>query len=497
MTKIRVQGSRFVDEQGRHVILHGINMVCKEKSIDYIGKWDETDFRKLKQWGFNLIRLGIIWDGVEPEPGSFDDSYLERLRGLIRLAHRYDQYVFLDMHQDLYSSLYGDGAPAWATLSDNEEYVPAELWSDAYLFNGAVQKAFDHFWNNTPGPDGIGIQDHYVKTWRRVVERLGSEPNVIGYDIMNEPFIGSGVQFIIRNLFSAYGQMLAERTGLDAPDMEELTGMWMDPAKKLEALELLEQPDAYRTIMDAIVPVQQSFEREQLMRFFTKVSHAIRDADQGGILFLETNLFSNQGVPSGVVPIIDKDGERDRQQAYAPHGYDLVTDTAFAHAANNERVSFIFERHEQTRQRLDMPMLIGEWGAYYGSQSAESPSVHIQSIFEKLLCSDAYWSYFGAETENYSSFRGVCRGYPLAAAGTILRYQYRHEDRAFILEWEEENQISRPTIVYLPDVSRLYPDSIILMPAGTGCSIDRMKGTDAGFVRIPPCSNGRRLLQIG
>jgi endoglycosylceramidase len=93
-------------------------MVCKEKKLNYIGEYVEDDFLRLKQWGFNLIRFGVIWDGVEPEPGLYDDSYLDKLRDQIRMARNNGLYVLLDMHQDLYSAAYGDGAPSWATIYD-------------------------------------------------------------------------------------------------------------------------------------------------------------------------------------------------------------------------------------------------------------------------------------------------------------------------------------------------------------------------------------------
>ncbi|NGP61538.1 hypothetical protein FLT15_25280 [Paenibacillus thiaminolyticus] len=85
------------------------------------------------------------WNAPEPEPGVCDDEYVEGQRRLIRLAHRHQIRVFLDMHQDLYSTLFGNGAPAWATFTDGELYEPGQVWSDAYLFNKAVQKAFDHY----------------------------------------------------------------------------------------------------------------------------------------------------------------------------------------------------------------------------------------------------------------------------------------------------------------------------------------------------------------
>lgn len=54
--------------------------------------------------GFNLIRLGIFWDGAEPEPGKIDYGYLEKLREIVGLAEKHGIYVILDMHQDLICS---------------------------------------------------------------------------------------------------------------------------------------------------------------------------------------------------------------------------------------------------------------------------------------------------------------------------------------------------------------------------------------------------------
>ena len=73
MDKITVQQKRFIDAKGRHVILNGINMVYKGELVcgkmNYIPPWNEEDFKLLRDWGFNVVRLGLIWDAVEPEPG--------------------------------------------------------------------------------------------------------------------------------------------------------------------------------------------------------------------------------------------------------------------------------------------------------------------------------------------------------------------------------------------------------------------------------------------
>ena len=144
---ITTDGKLFKDLQGRHILLHGINMVCKEIETNHIGNYTDEDFFNLKKWGFNVIRLGIFWDSVEPLPGIYDDQYLLQIDKLITLAAKNDIYVFLDMHQDLFSCKYADGAPEWATLIDGMEHIATDLWSESYLISPAVQTAFDNFWH--------------------------------------------------------------------------------------------------------------------------------------------------------------------------------------------------------------------------------------------------------------------------------------------------------------------------------------------------------------
>src|SRR5699024_9930062 len=142
-------------------------------------------------------------------------------------------YIFLDMHQDLYSSLYSDGAPEWATLTDDLPHVTGDLWSDAYLGSPAVNRALDHFWNNSPAEDGIGLQDHYTAMWRHVVNFFKGCPNIIGYDIMNEPYPGTDGQQVFGAIISAYAQNVL---GMDNPNMDELAALWLDGEKKQEIL---------------------------------------------------------------------------------------------------------------------------------------------------------------------------------------------------------------------------------------------------------------------
>jgi endoglycosylceramidase len=70
------------------------------------------------------------------------------------------------------------------------------------------------------------------------------------------------------------------------------------------------------------------------------------------------------GIPSGITRVVDAHGRPDALQAFAPHGYDIVVDTRDLALASNDRLALIFQRHAETGKRLDLPVLIGEWGAY-------------------------------------------------------------------------------------------------------------------------------------
>ncbi|MEW5980473.1 MAG: cellulase family glycosylhydrolase [Acidobacteriota bacterium] len=129
------------------------------------------------------------------------------------------------------------------------------------------------------------------------------------------------------------------------------------------------------------------------MPLYARVRRAIREVDSQHILFLEAAMSANTGIPSGLSPLTDEYGRRDPHQAYAPHGYDLVTDTSSIDLISNERVALIFGRHAEVATKLQMPMLVGEWGAYYGNPAAREAARFTVQLFDRLGCGDIYWAY--------------------------------------------------------------------------------------------------------
>jgi len=189
------EGRWITDAHGRVVLIHAVNMVYKRppyypKAVGF-GK-DDAQF--LHRHGFNGVRLGVIYKGVEPKPGKYDNAYLDHIAATERTLDRNGLFSLLDFHQDLFNEKFqGEGWPDWAVQDDGLPN-PRNGFPGNYLTNPALQHAFDHFWANDPGPGGVGLVNRYAAAWRHVASRFRSTAGVLGYDLLNEPWPGSNWQ---------------------------------------------------------------------------------------------------------------------------------------------------------------------------------------------------------------------------------------------------------------------------------------------------------------
>lgn len=66
----------------------------------------------MKEWGFNFVRLGVMWEAVEQQEGVYDDAYLDQVEVLINNLGAAGIYTLVDMHQDVFArSICGEGFP--------------------------------------------------------------------------------------------------------------------------------------------------------------------------------------------------------------------------------------------------------------------------------------------------------------------------------------------------------------------------------------------------
>lgn len=482
---VSVSGTRFIDSYGRQVILSGVNKVNKNQKMNYIDNDSLSTYEQLSGYGFNCIRLGITWDGIEPQPGKYDEKYLHKIEERINWAGLNGIYVLLDMHQDLYSVLYSDGAPVWATLSENQPHVAGEIWSDAYLTSPAVQKAFDNFWANKPASDGIGVQDHYASMWRHVARRFAGNKTVIGFDIMNEPFNGSQGNYVLSGILEEYAKLYAEETG-KILSQNEVLAIWADENSRFEALTRMQDSGKYSRVLNGATELCRQFDKNTLQPMYQHVSEAIREVDTTHILFLEHAYFGNTGIRSAIEPIRMKNGENDPLVAYAAHGYDLLVDTKNYDNQSNSRVELIFSRINETSKRMNAPVLVGEWGAFSGnSESMSSNACFITKLFEQFSFSNTYWAYYpGIEKDLYFN-SALVRPYPPYTGGKLNNYGFNRETGLFKSSWEESPEVKAPTVIYIPDLENLVKESISPGTVRSSAIIQSIKGSKAGYLIIP------------
>ncbi|OBG04843.1 cellulase family glycosylhydrolase [Mycolicibacter sinensis] len=192
LPELGTAGNWIVDQDGRVVILQGVNQVYKSPPFSPGGNgFDDDDAKFLADNGFTAVRLGLYWAQIEPKPGEYNWAYLESVKETIEILKARGIVSILDMHQDLYSSeIGGNGAPDWATLFNPDDNDTSAPFPFGYALNPAQNQAWDAFWANEK-VDGIGLQNHYARMWQNVADYLGGTPGVAGYEIMNEPWLGS------------------------------------------------------------------------------------------------------------------------------------------------------------------------------------------------------------------------------------------------------------------------------------------------------------------
>lgn len=94
------------DADGRERYFHGTNCVVKgppyhpdPDNFDTLVSLTDRDFALLADAGMNVIRLGVMWPGVEPQPGQYNYTYLGVISRIAAGAAKHGIYTLLDMHQ--------------------------------------------------------------------------------------------------------------------------------------------------------------------------------------------------------------------------------------------------------------------------------------------------------------------------------------------------------------------------------------------------------------
>jgi endoglycosylceramidase len=297
-------GRWLIDAAGRVVVLHGLNQVYKvppyTPSADGFG---DDDAAFLAANGFNGMRVGIIWAGVEPQPGQYDDNYLASVAQTVQILQSHGIISLLDSHQDLYNEIFqGEGAPPWA-VKDAGLPNPQLGFPGNYFANPAENAAWSAFWRNAPAPDGVGLEDHYAAMWAHVATYFRRNPGVFGYEILNEPWPGP---------------------------------VWPPCANPV--LGCIQNDAKLRTLYNRVLP-------------------AIRTADTTTMVYYEPNTLFSQVIRTDVGTVADPN------TAFSFHDYCAANTELGTDVTCSQQDRAVFNNARRYTNARGIPMLLTEFGA--------------------------------------------------------------------------------------------------------------------------------------
>lgn len=184
----------------------------------------DLDIQNLYDWGFNFVRLGVMWEAVERSPGVYDAAYLDKVDALITKLGKKGIYTMVDAHQDIFArKICGEGIPNFYAkqiidkgiycldkkfdfilepivkkfgmcksmkdydlrydedgnplIEDCQKYNFAAIYTSPEALT--IQRAF--YYND------LGIKDKFVSFWKTMAARFANNEYVVAYDPLNEP----------------------------------------------------------------------------------------------------------------------------------------------------------------------------------------------------------------------------------------------------------------------------------------------------------------------
>jgi endoglycosylceramidase len=454
-------GPWFTDSQGRVLLFHGVNMVDKQAPYYPAAEgFSSADISLLQSMGMNVVRLGVIFAGVMPEPGQVDQSYLSALAAQVGQLAQAGIYAILDFHQDEYGpSLVpsADGFPAWATQTNGAPDVDYGFPNN-YLLNAAVNAAFDNFWANAPVPGGPGtqwgngLQNYYQEALAAVAATFSSNTDVLGYEVMNEPWPGSAW-----------------------PSCLSATGC---PA----------------------------FDDGPYLGFIQRAVTAIRSVDRDHLIFYEPNVLFNEGFPSDLGYVGDPG------TVFAFHLYPICgADNGGNFPGQDQVCGPEEEQNFANAQAQEGRSNAGEFMTEFGDSSTNDDGINRQLDEADLaMVSWTFWSFDGHVVNdigkpptganlNGNVVEDLSRPYPQAVAGVPISWTFDPSTRDFWLAYSTSpiwggsfppgtvTEISTPGMIYPSGYSvSVYGASVVSSPNAAVLELATNPGATTVYVQLTP-----------
>jgi endoglycosylceramidase len=416
---LTVKNDRFVDADGRVVFLHGLFGVWKipgglpPDNTDPDG-FTPADADTVAGMGFDGFRLAWFWSDLEPTQGQYDTTYLAGYKALATELEQRGLFVLADSHQDMYSSVFnGDGFPTWASPASDTDPNP-EAFPLNY-FTAPTEKAFDAFWANDDN-----VQDQYDAAWKEVASQFVGDPLLVGYDLLNEPFPGSGV-----------GSCLGAK-GCKASDHSNI-----------EAAE-------------------------------TRAAQAIDTVDSSHISFYEPNILFNWGQPTGLTkaPATETNvglsfHDQCAERAVWEGNGGTTQPTPAQEASCLQQMELPLNAAKRTAGRMDAVPFMTEVATITNDDPAG-----LECVFEKADAHQTSWTYGLSwksgelQTLDPAKAAVLARTYPVAVAGNPTSFNFNASTGIFHLKYTASGSTA-PTVISVPTAIH-YPNGYQVKIQGGG-----------------------------
>jgi len=521
--RLRVEGRFLRDPSGRAVLLRGVNVGLKR--APFLAPHTEADVRALVHaTGIDYVRYYVAWRALEPEPLRYDEAYLAQVLEGIRRWTRAGVYVCVDFHQDVWGGPFtAHGAPEWASLGEQSGFtLPEGLPWQARYVEPRVYRQFDAFWANATVPaSGVGVQEHYARAWAHLAARLKDDDLVVGYDPMNEPFMGKEiVGGLLKTGFGTSGTVLR---GVAGGGLKALfSKQTFAEAVQAKLLDLLKDPQRYDRTVRRLEAASKRFETRRLAAFYTRVGKAIEAVDPERPLFVEPFALAGVGLPSHL-PRPDL-----KHVVYAPHLYDSFMDSGYPYDGDASRVARALERHVATAHRLNAPLVVGEWGNLPSDDAsgplgvspsdslarargprrgplragAEQYADDVGDLFDRYGVGAAYWDHVPGSAgtpwgevdngeaahvgrlrtshEDMPLFLRVMRPYVQRVAGELVTSNVVEAERVLRATLRVDAAVEAPSVLVAP--RHIYPDGVSVDLSGLSAEWEH--DAEAGLVYV-------------
>ena len=305
-------------------------------------------------------------------------------------------------------------------LDESTDMMPWTNWGLNSALSSDVQRCYASlFAGDTLYPgrtvDGTNLKDYlqgaYADAWVQVARRVGPYPNVIGYDIMNEP-LGAFITLAAVSLFFSTGMADGAEDFL-----VQLLGPELGPQifAMLTAFGLL-PPDASPETVKAwgyegidlmtALDINLSLDQKYLQPFYERVGQAIQTEDSDAIIWFETSMGIGLvlgDIGPGMMEInMRRPGGID-QVVYGPHWYtDIYPFPGFTMPPRSFTVEEVRFR-DYTESLMDLkgkaayslgniPVVFGEFGTYFNFGGIETSVEQDYAVSAAIL--DNYYESF-------------------------------------------------------------------------------------------------------